>query len=92
MSTGRFDGESFYRAMQIWRGGGLIQGGVTSDAAKLGPPIAHDRRRQASRKSPGPSPWRDAPGAARSDFFIMTPDIPAFDGEGADIGFAAFGQ
>jgi len=32
------------------------------------------------------------PGTARSDFFIMTTDIPAFDAKGADIGFAAFGR
>ncbi len=32
------------------------------------------------------------PGTTRSDFFIMTTDIPAFDAKGNDIGFAAFGR
>ena len=32
------------------------------------------------------------PNTARSDFFIMTTDIPAFDAKGADVGFAAFGR
>ena len=32
------------------------------------------------------------PGTAGSDFFIMTPDIPAFDAKAGDIGFAAFGR
>ena len=31
-------------------------------------------------------------GTARSDFFIMTTDIAAFDAKGSDLGFAAFGR
>ena len=42
----RLDGENFYRAMHVKDGegvdGGLIQGGVRSDARKLYPPIAHE--------------------------------------------------
>src|SRR4051794_21053131 len=38
----RFDGEKFYRAMHVGTDGGLIQGGITSDARKLYPPIAHE--------------------------------------------------
>ena len=33
-----------------------------------------------------------APGTARSDFFILTTDIPGFDASGGDQGFAAFGR
>src|SRR6185312_14764618 len=42
----RLDGENFYRAMHVRDSegvdGGLIQGGVRSDARKLYPPIAHE--------------------------------------------------
>src|SRR5205085_12071062 len=41
VDTHRFDGETFYRAMHMGAGG-LIQGGVRSDARKLYPPIAHE--------------------------------------------------
>src|SRR3569833_1171075 len=46
VDTHRFDGESFYRAMHMpapdGGPGGLIQGGVRSDARKLYPPVAHE--------------------------------------------------
>ena len=32
------------------------------------------------------------PDSTRSDFFILTTDIPAFDATAADPGFAPFGQ
>ena len=37
----KLDGESFYRAMP-YGDGGLIQGGITSDARKLRPPVAFE--------------------------------------------------
>jgi peptidyl-prolyl cis-trans isomerase A (cyclophilin A) len=40
----------------------------------------------------GLSMARLEPGSARSDFFILTEDIPAFDATAADPGFAAFGN
>src|SRR5437899_1720632 len=42
VDTHRFDGQNFYRAMHVPDGkggtGGLIQGGITTDARKLYPP------------------------------------------------------
>src|SRR4051794_4368641 len=42
VDAGRFNGESFYRAMKFTDGGGIIQGGITSDARKLYPAIKHE--------------------------------------------------
>jgi len=86
---GRLDGESFYRAMPYGPGGGLIQGGVTSDARKLYPAIEHEPAEKTGIKhvAGAVSMANFGPGTARSDFFILTTDIPAFDGS-----FAAFGR
>jgi peptidyl-prolyl cis-trans isomerase A (cyclophilin A) len=87
-----FDGQSVYRAFK-YGDGGIIQGGV-SDGAKQLPPIAHEPTSQTGIANKA---WTIAmanagAGTARSDFFIMTTDIAAFDAKGADIGFAAFGH
>ncbi len=86
----KFDGESFYRAMP-YGNGGLIQGGITSDARKLAPPVAFESSNRTGIKNEAGSIAMAAlaPGKAQADFFIETTDIPAFDGPN---GFAAFGQ
>ena len=86
----KFDGESFYRAMP-YGGGGLIQGGITSDARKLNPPVAFESSETTGihHKAGSIAMAALAPGKAQADFFIETADIPAFDGPN---GFAAFGQ
>ena len=88
VDSGKLDGESFYRAMPYGEGG-LIQGGITSDASKLAAPIAHEpaSRTGISHKAGTISMANFGPGTARSDFFILTTDVPAFDES-----FAAFGQ
>jgi peptidyl-prolyl cis-trans isomerase A (cyclophilin A) len=93
VESGRFNGESFYRALK-YGGGGLIQGGITSDARKLYPAIAHEPTNVTGLKNKA---WTVAmansgSGTARSDFFIMTTDVPAFDAKADDVGFAAFGK
>jgi peptidyl-prolyl cis-trans isomerase A (cyclophilin A) len=95
----RFDGESFYRAMQApgMPGGGLIQAGVRSDARKLFPPIAHEPTSQTGlRNTAGAISMANAgPGTARADFFILLSEIPSLDagGPGGDAnGFAVFGR
>lgn len=90
---GKFNGEKFYRAMSYDKGG-LIQGGITSDARKQRPPIAHEPTSQTGIKHvAGTISMANAgPGTARSDFFILTTDIPAFDATATDPGFAAFGH
>jgi peptidyl-prolyl cis-trans isomerase A (cyclophilin A) len=86
----KFDGETFYRAIP-YGDGGLIQGGITSDARKLNPPVAFESSEQTGIKNVAGSIAMAAlaPGKAQADFFIETTDIPGFDGPN---GFAAFGH
>ena len=88
VDSGKFDGEGFYRAMPL-TGGGLIQGGITSDGRKLAKPIAHEPRSKTGlTHSAGTiSMASAAPGQARADFFILTTDEPSFD-----TSFAPFGK
>jgi peptidyl-prolyl cis-trans isomerase A (cyclophilin A) len=94
----RFDGESFYRAMQIpdvdGKIGGLVQAGTSSDARKLYPPIAHEPTSQTGiHNVAGAIAMANAgPGTARADFFILASDLPSLDASAADPGFAAFGR
>ena len=86
----KYDGEKFYRAMP-YADGGLIQGGITSSVRKLNKPVAYESSTATGIKNTaGSIPMAAAaPGKAQSDFFIMTRDIPSFDGAN---GFAAFGH
>lgn len=90
VDTHKFDGESFYRAMP-YGSGGLIQGGITSDARKLNPPVAFESSDKTGIKNMAGSiaMAAAAPGQAQAAFFIETVDIPGFDGPN---GFAAFGH
>jgi peptidyl-prolyl cis-trans isomerase A (cyclophilin A) len=96
VDTHRFDGETIYRAMHQ-EGGGLIQGGISSDARKLFKPIAHESTAQTGLKhvTGTISMANSGPGTADAGFFILVSDIPGFDanGPGGDAnGFAAFGH
>jgi peptidyl-prolyl cis-trans isomerase A (cyclophilin A) len=96
VDTHRLDGESFYRAMHS-QTSNLIQGGVRSDARKLFPPIAHESTSTTGLHNvAGAISMANAgPGTARSDFFILLSDVPAFDAgdpQGDATGFAAFGH
>lgn len=88
VDSGKLDGASFYRAMP-YGSGGLIQGGITSDSRKLAEPVAHEPASQTgiSHKAGAISMANFGPGTAKSDFFVVTTDIPAFDSN-----FAAFGH
>ena len=101
VDTHRFDGENFYRAMHMPDGkggtGGLIQGGIRSDARKLYPPIAHEPTSLTGihNVAGAISMANSGPGTARADFFILLSDMPGLDanGPGGDAnGFAAFGH
>lgn len=50
VDTHRFDGQNFYRAMKVGDGG-LIQGGITTDARKMLPPVAHEPTSQTGIKN-----------------------------------------
>lgn len=88
VEAGRFDGIAFYRAMP-WGGAGLIQAGITKDARKLYPPIAHEPTSQTGlRHEAGAIAMANVgPGTARSDFFILGGPIPSLDRD-----FAVFGR
>jgi len=101
VDTHRFDGQNFYRAMHVPDGkggdGGLIQGGITTDARKLYAPVAHEPTTQTGLHNvAGAISMASAgPGTAKSDFFILISDMPGLDanGPGGDAnGFAAFGR
>ena len=92
----RLDGITFYRAMKLWEGTGLVQGGVR-DGAKLFPPIAHEPTSQTGlRHEDGTiSMARAEPGSARCDFFITVGKVEGFDAgtkDGDGLGYAAFGR
>lgn len=84
----RFDGESFYRSMKFGDGG-IVQGGITSDARKLYPAIEHEPVSKTGIKHVAGTVSMAAfsPGTAKADFFILTADAPSFDAN-----FAAFGR
>lgn len=92
VDKGWLNGQPFYRALKYGEGG-IIQGGVR-DGAKQLPPIKHESTATTGLKNVGGTIAMANAGAgtARSDFFIMTHDVPAFDAKGPDIGFAAFGR
>jgi peptidyl-prolyl cis-trans isomerase A (cyclophilin A) len=89
VDAGRFNGESFYRAMKFGANGGLIQAGITSDARKLYPAIEHEPVSKTGIKHVAGTVSMAAfsPGTAKADFFILTSDAPSFDAS-----FAAFGH
>jgi peptidyl-prolyl cis-trans isomerase A (cyclophilin A) len=89
VDSGRFNGESFYRSMKFTDGGGIIQGGITTDARKLYSAIEHEPvSKTGIRHVAGTvSMAAFSPGTAKADFFILTSDIPSFDAS-----FAAFGH
>ena len=88
VESGKLNGESFYRAMPYGEGG-LIQGGITSDARKLAKAVEHEPSSKTGLKhlAGSISMASVGPGTAKSDFFILTTDVPAFDAS-----FAAFGR
>ena len=101
VDTHRLDGQNFYRAMHMSDGkggdGGLIQGGITTDARKLYPPIAHEPTTQTGIHNLAGtiSMANSGAGTAKADFFILLSDMPGLDanGPGGDAtGFAAFGH
>jgi peptidyl-prolyl cis-trans isomerase A (cyclophilin A) len=101
VDTHRYDGQVFYRAMHVpdqnGADGGLIQGGITTDARKLFPPIAHEPTTQTGLHNvAGAISLANAgPGTGRADFFILLSDMPGLDagGPGGDPnGFAPFGR
>ena len=96
----RFDGTSFYRAVNTpgAPGNGFVQGGAQNDRARVFPPIPHESTLQTGlRHGDGTlSMARGAPGTATGDFFITVGPAAYFDADptqpGDNLGYAAFAQ
>ena len=95
----RLDGVTFYRAMDLGRGYGLIQGGTQGNPRTTFPAIAHEptSRTGLSHTDGAISFARLAPGTASGDFFITVGALTSLDaqapGSGGDTdGFAVFGH
>ena len=94
----RLDGTTFYRAMDLGRGYGLVQGGPRNDPRRILPPVAHEPTTQTglSHTDGAISLARAAPGSATADFFITVGDLVSLDAQptqaGDNAGFAVFGH
>ena len=84
----RLDGITFYRAMNIGAGNGLIQAGIRNSRL-LFPPVKHEPTTKTGLKheAGAVAMANFGPGTAQSDFFILTGPMPALD-----AGFAVFGR
>jgi peptidyl-prolyl cis-trans isomerase A (cyclophilin A) len=85
VDTHRFDGQNFYRAMHIGEGG-LIQGGITTDARTLYPPVAHEPTAQTglhniagviSMANAGPAPPRPISSSSCPTCRVSPPTVRA---------------
>ena len=86
------DGQPFYRAMPLTHGG-LIQGGSRDGARQLPPIEVESTATTGLKNKAGAIVMANAgPGTTRSDFFILTADVPTFDATATDPGFAPFGM
>lgn len=99
VDNGRFNRMTFYRALDLGRGYGLLQGGTRGlrDITLL--PIAHEPTSMTGlTHSDGAVSWaRLAPGTAAGDFIIIIGGLTALDAQPAESGgdpdgFAVFGQ
>ncbi len=94
----RLDGVTFYRAMKLGGGTGLVQGGLKGDPKRVLPPVAHEPTSLTglTHDDATISLARYAPGTGTADFFITVGAIPYLDADpkrdGDNQGFAAFGH
>jgi len=97
----RFDGQNFYRALNMAKDFGLIQAGVRElkpGDKPLPPAIAHEPTTLTglSHKTGAISMARREEGTAQSDFFIVVGDMSSLDAHpekpGDNSGFAVFGH
>nr|WP_246203063.1 peptidylprolyl isomerase [Sphingomonas lacunae] len=95
----RLDGTTFYRAMNLGQGYGLVQMGTRGMPQRTLRPVAHEPTSQTglSHTDGAISLARLAPGTGTGDFFITVGDLVSLDaqpaGSGGDPdGFAAFGR
>jgi peptidyl-prolyl cis-trans isomerase A (cyclophilin A) len=99
VDSGRFNGITFYRAMQSRSDGseGLVQGGLRGNLRNAFPPVDHESTVATglSHVDGAVSMARGSiPGSARGEFFIIVGGLPNYDGvpNGGDPGYAVFGR
>ena len=90
----RFDGATFYRAMRLGEGTGLVQFGASRDPRRRFPPVKHEPTTATglSNVDGAVSMAMGAPGTATADVFIVVGDLHTLDATMTDPGFAVFGQ
>ncbi len=90
----RFDGTTFYRAVKVGDGFGLIQGGISQNPKLAFPPIRHEPTTTTglSHVDGAISMAMNAPGTAQGDFFIMVGASPGMDANASQPGYAVFGH
>lgn len=94
----RLDGVTFYRAMNLGQGTGLIQGGPQNDPKRILKPVPHEPTSKTglTHVDGTISLARLAPGTATADFFITVGPVLSLDanpaGSGDADGYAAFGH
>jgi peptidyl-prolyl cis-trans isomerase A (cyclophilin A) len=100
----RYNGASFYRVLKPDNQPkdnvkiGVVQGGLAPNLANVFPPVAHETTQKTGllHQDGTLSMVRQAPGTARSEFFICTGNQPELDFGGKrnkdGQGFAAFGK
>lgn len=94
----RFDGTTFYRAMKIGAGYGLIQAGTSGNPKLNLKPIKHEPTTLTglSHVEGAVSMARGAPGTAAGDFFIVIGTLSSLDADpsqsGDNLGYAVFGH
>ena len=94
----RFDGTTFYRAMKIGAGDGLIQAGTSGNPKRNLKPIKHEPTTLTglSHVEGAVSMARGTPGTAAGDFFIVIGTLSSLDADpsqsGDNFGYAVFGH
>lgn len=97
VDDGRFDGTTFYRAARrkSMPTHGLIQGGISTNARRSLPPVAHEPTSQTGIQHLDMTlsmARGGKPGTAMGNFFITIGPIASMDARGAYPGYAAFGH
>lgn len=94
----RMDGTTFYRALTVGTGYGLIQGGTRNEARRILRAIPHEPTTTTglTHGDGAISFARGAPGTATGDFFITIGALTSLDAQpaaaGDNGGFAVFGR
>ena len=94
----RLDGTTFYRAVKVQAGYGLVQGGTRNDVKRVFPMFAHEPTTKTglSHTDGAISMARATPGTASGDFFIVVGGFPTMDADpkapGDNLGYAVFGH